>query len=224
MYYRRDSPVYPQATNLRSGSPVNVYHQHDNVAYHRQDLSIPCSRSASPIIDVGQESPDVRLLSPGSCTRCSSPPHDESNNNDDKKQSPPIIAAKLSFGIHRILGGALEPSRPRSVDSDSPPPPRARSPSPEDLSPGGGPSTAYHSPRAFLHPHAIFQSPAFGPPGFAAFPRAIDPVDLAGVIKVPAHRPLGFPSNHSPFSSLMFPWMQERKDRLTGEHGELLET
>lgn len=46
--------------------------------------------------------------------------------------------------------------------------------------------------------------------------------DSPGVIRVPVHRPVPYSPHsmnpHSPsFSPLMFPWMQDRKDRLTGE-------
>jgi len=212
-------------------------------------------RPESPLIDVGRESPiDARLQSPGSdsdmCTRCPSPRyHSYHDRMDSIRQRDKLvelkcdtssdISSKLSFGIHRILGGSSSPP-PRedrhSYDADEP------------VSDGesegsmGAVSQGPSSPRQHsFHPHAAFlaaqRPPNFPggspPPGFSHYAgRYIDLAELgspggAGVIKVPAHRPLGGPlgfpghphhiqGHQLAFSPLMFPWMQERKDRLTG--------
>ena len=66
------------------------------------------------------------------------------------------------------------------------------------------------------HPGAQMGMLPFGQlPGFAQ-----------GVIKVPAHRPpfpAGMPTLHAPggIPAMMFPWMQERKDRLTGKYNRI---
>ena len=177
-------------------------------------------RSASPIIDVGRESPDPRLCSPAGDVplypRCRSADahadHDDdsmNNNNDiDKPDSTSDISTKLSFGIHRILGGSPPP---RTKDADDP----IRELDYRTDHGGHSPLRAL-SPRLVptLIPHPHF-SPAFG----AHVPRTLEFEHLGpGVIKVPAQRPLPtFPTQHLAFSPLMFPWMQERKDRLTSE-------
>nr|ACH89436.1 homeodomain protein Tlx [Capitella teleta] len=68
--------------------------------------------------------------------------------------------------------------------------------------------------------HAASQRPPFAMLAGASpgFPYGM--LTGPGVIKVPAHRPpTGFPGmlppNHPGMQAMMFPWMQERKDRLT---------
>ncbi len=91
-------------------------------------------------------------------------------------------------------------------------------PSNGHLSPTGGdappaPPPAHHHP-PFFSPHRLPSSSLS-----ALDLQTISTMSMAGaggVIKVPAHRPLNLPPGVG-MSPMMFPWMQDRKDRLTGE-------
>ena len=93
------------------------------------------------------------------------------------------------------------------------------------LSPAGGdgppPPPAHHHPPSvtggFFPPHSGL------PSSHAASLAALDLQSIStmsitstgGVIRVPAHRPMNLPPGVG-MSPMMFPWMQDRKDRLTG--------
>ena len=143
---------------------------------------------------------NARLAAPSADGRSSSPrAHTDS--------SP---AAKLSFGISRILSSSPGPrgggpgSRGEGLPYGLPPPPP-------------GLVAGFSPPPAHLGPGLPPRPP---PPAHLVAPRPYSPgadgcLGPAGVIKVPAHRPM--PLAHLGFSPLMFPWMQDRKDRLTGK-------
>ncbi len=163
----------------------------------------------------------------GMCTRSSTPDsdhHSQHSGTSHSGSSSVDISSKLSFGISRILN---EPQKAKAhngvttslsshshyerINSNSSHSHGRLSP-PEQLSPNGpypglvGGSGFVFSPGS--HPFGPGFPPGHVPPGFEG---------SHGVIKVPAHRPMLF-SPHMNFSPLMFPWMQDRKDRLTGEY------
>ena len=93
------------------------------------------------------------------------------------------------------------------------------------LSPAGGdgppPPPAHHHPPSitggFFSPHPGLPSSHAG--SLAALDlqsmSAMSITSTGGVIRVPAHRPMNLPPGVA-MSPMMFPWMQDRKDRLTG--------
>ena len=191
------------------------------------------SRSASPA-SIGRSSPGSPVPSPASS--CENDPHHphhhhlprhhhHSTTNTTHTSSD---SSKLSFGISRILS---EPSSKTSSkhnssshnNSNSTPSenghlqchgalagqrygllgqgmPAGFSPPPAHMGLSSG--VPGHGPHGPHGPHMV--------PGLGC----LEPGTQHGVIKVPAHRPI--PLGSLSFSPLMFPWMQDRKERLTG--------
>ncbi|KAK2150400.1 hypothetical protein LSH36_406g00020 [Paralvinella palmiformis] len=112
---------------------------------------------------------------------------------------------KLSFGISQILGADGDDA-PQAKSHDK----VVRYPETHPAIGFGMLGAGFGYGILAAHPGAPMGMLPFGQiPGFAQ-----------GVIKVPAHRPpfaSGIPTLHAPggIPSMMFPWMQERKDRLT---------
>ena len=149
----------------------------------------------------GSVSPPVAVdASPGSSRSTPGP-----SSSPGHQEHSPTNSGKLSFGISRILSDDMGTSE-KPHHSDTP-----HSAHPRDL---------------MAHPMA-YSARIFGAPYPVVLGRASSPEagESPGLIRVPIHRPVPFsphphnvPNPHSPgFSPLMFPWMQDRKDRLTGE-------
>lgn len=126
--------------------------------------------------------------------------------------------------LHRGLSVVVPHPHPHVPSHPAPPPPHPSHGSAATnghLSPTEGngapaPPPAHHHPPS-LTPGGFFPSPASS---------SLSALDLqtitsiqgaaGGVIRVPAHRPMNLPPGVG-MSPMMFPWMQDRKDRLTGE-------
>jgi hypothetical protein len=106
---------------------------------------------------------------------------------------------KLSFGISAILSDSVGPKYSSSqnigqnlcyIDSVS----------------GSSPSVS---------PNIASVSSKFPPMAFSALPYSLT---VNGVLRVPAHRPAPLGTMSIPYGhALMFPWMEARRDRLTGK-------
>ena len=154
--------------------------------------------------------------------------------------APPVTSSKnLSFGISRILSSDDSGRKASSLSSSLPGSQHPAQPPPHHLTQG---LTRGHPADTILIQSADKQHMGFYVNGLAAAAAAaagvfnpggaMNPALMgmlpqghpaammsplgAGVIKVPAHRPQLSPSHHA-FPPVMFPWMHDRKDRLTGE-------
>ena len=148
--------------------------------------------------------------------------HCDSTADTEHRARPGKRAPKLSFGISQILGGDDDRANDDDVEDD------------DDDDDGSPISKCRDGEREFHyregHPamglgmlggglgYGLFAGGHFGMLPFGPIPGFPQ-----GVIKVPAHRPPfgpGMPAMHMPGAvpNMMFPWMQERKDRLTGKY------
>jgi len=158
----------------------------------------------------------------GSCySRDSEPNVDISSNNDASSSSSPSPTTtttecerpKLSFGISQILAEGPVKSRPNN---------------PHDPFPGGRVLNQTETSTSMSSGHPGSRFTYLTAASYSGFFRAgvtFTLPDSSGVIKVPAHRlacsgPGGLMTSHQQGSgalnAMMFPWMHERKDRMTG--------
>lgn len=135
---------------------------------------------------------------------------DSSSGVSSSRKTPTSSATATDHANHAVLAGRAMLLHARGPPYGLAPSMAGFSPPPAHLGLPPSTSTPQHPPPAHLPPGSSggpYPTPG-GPEGSV--------LSSAGVIKVPAHRPV--PLNHiHGFSPLMFPWMQDRKDRLTGE-------
>ena len=200
------------------------------------------SRSDTPISTIDVENDDILQDGLSSCSRLDADRYEDGNYSDDEMSSSNSSHSndlstsstelksktqtdenrpKLSFGISAILGDVIRPKAKSPIRNENTNTNITRtqmtSPLPDspDVSP---PFSCY---------------PCVGPDGRPMIPRGSPPLGLVhpafmdldyplhggssvgGLIRVPAHRP---PLAQLGFSPLMFPWMQERKERLAGKN------
>ena len=143
----------------------------------------------------------------------------EQKSDSDRDEVRP----KLSFGISAILGDVIQP-RSKSPSSRS-----DEGPSQHDITSNYRRLFATNFDNSDGQPQPFAGYSMIGADGRPLIPTASPPLGLVhhsaslndteyirgpgGLIKVPAHRP---PLGHLDFNPLMFPWMQERKERLAG--------
>ncbi len=126
---------------------------------------------------------------------------------------PLYSTGPLSEGRVSAAGGAEPPGHLSPAGGDGPP--SAPIPPPAHHHP--------HSTASMLPPHPSLPSPHHPSASLAAVHDLQGFTSMAmaggGVIRVPAHRPLALPPGvTAAMSPLMFPWMQDRKERLTGQY------
>ena len=210
-----------------------------------EDRLSAASASASPALSVGSSTeygtPRHRAQQPHH-----QPPQHQ-HQPQPQPQPAAASATKLSFGISRILGDeadeeveeedgeSCEEEEDEDIESRHQ---RSSPPLRTSISSSAAAAAAAAASMAFLHSslslHGLSALPG-APPGFPLFSPFSPPVSAAGggVIKVPAHRP-ALPLPPHPLSGAgapppppgaynpaaaagLFPWMADRKDRLTGK-------
>lgn len=227
----RRGDEYPQgsegysALNRRSPSPHQSYQKHSDrqtAACHEQSRARTPPTSSQARTSSTNPAPKLSF----GISRILSDDEPSKSKNSDKDallHSPPNTssARPTDLRVHSVL---MPHPMHRGLSVVVPHPHHTQI-SNGHLSPAGGdgppPPPAHHHPPSvtggFFSPHSGLSS------SHAASLAALDLQSIStmsitstrGVIRVPAHRPMNLPPGVG-MSPTMFPWMQDRKDRLTG--------